>query len=94
MHMSLAVCIMSQLELAGTKKLLNSPFLFLQHKYQKMILASKRTLATQARPQNRIEKIVQKYTVNATGKVYSGDFVAIQPHHCMTHDNTGPVISK
>ena len=43
-----------------------------------------------------IEKVVQKYTVGLpTGKVVkAGDYVMIRPEHVMTHDNTGPVISK
>lgn len=45
------------------------------------------------RPQNRIEKIASKFALNAQ-KVYSGDFVSIQPRHVMTHDNTGAVLSK
>ncbi|CAE6415194.1 unnamed protein product [Rhizoctonia solani] len=47
-------------------------------------------------PQTYIEKIVQKYAVGLPpGKrVRAGDYVMIQPEHCMTHDNTGPVISK
>lgn len=47
-------------------------------------------------PQTVIEKVVQKYAVGlAPGKaVRAGDYVMIQPEHVMTHDNTGPVISK
>ncbi|KAF8596271.1 homoaconitase [Ceratobasidium sp. AG-I] len=47
-------------------------------------------------PQTYIEKVVQKYAVGLPpGKrVRAGDYVMIQPQHCMTHDNTGPVISK
>lgn len=47
-------------------------------------------------PQTIIEKVVQRYTVGLpAGKVVkSGDYVMIQPEHVMTHDNTGPVISK
>ncbi|KAL4263911.1 Homoaconitase, mitochondrial [Pleurotus pulmonarius] len=47
-------------------------------------------------PQTAIEKIVQKYAVGLSeGKVVkAGDYVMIQPEHVMTHDNTGPVISK
>ncbi|KAF8656832.1 hypothetical protein AX16_002380 [Volvariella volvacea WC 439] len=47
-------------------------------------------------PQTVIEKIVQKYAVGLpTGKVVrAGDYVMIAPEHVMTHDNTGPVISK
>ncbi|KAG1870653.1 hypothetical protein DFJ58DRAFT_722875 [Suillus subalutaceus] len=47
-------------------------------------------------PQTIIEKVVQKYSVNLPdGKVVkAGDYVMIRPEHVMTHDNTGPVISK
>jgi homoaconitate hydratase len=47
-------------------------------------------------PQTVIEKIVQKYAVGLPlGKlVKAGDYVMIRPQHVMTHDNTGPVISK
>ncbi|THH16668.1 hypothetical protein EW146_g4002 [Bondarzewia mesenterica] len=47
-------------------------------------------------PQTIIEKVVQKYTVGLPeGKVVkAGDYVMIHPEHVMTHDNTGPVISK
>ncbi|QRV90084.1 aconitate hydratase [Ceratobasidium sp. AG-Ba] len=47
-------------------------------------------------PQTYIEKVVQKYAVGLPPgkKVRAGDYVMIQPQHCMTHDNTGPVISK
>ncbi|KAM6504305.1 hypothetical protein JOM56_001248 [Amanita muscaria] len=47
-------------------------------------------------PQTIIEKVVQKYTVGLPeGKsVRAGDYVMIRPEHVMTHDNTGPVISK
>ncbi|KAF8501410.1 homoaconitase [Russula emetica] len=62
---------------------------------------SRRRLATvteQRRkvPQTAIEKIVQKYAVGLPdGKlVKAGDYVMIRPEHVMTHDNTGPVISK
>ncbi|CAE6393797.1 unnamed protein product [Rhizoctonia solani] len=61
-------------------------------------------LQTGAVPQTYIEKIVQKYAVGLPpGKqVRAGDYVMIQPEpnwgwgsiDCMTHDNTGPVISK
>lgn len=60
----------------------------------------RRWLATVANglriPQTAIEKIVQKYAVGLSeGKaVKAGDYVMIQPEHVMTHDNTGPVISK
>ncbi|KAG6889963.1 mitochondrial Homoaconitase [Termitomyces sp. T32_za158] len=47
-------------------------------------------------PQTVIEKVVQKYAVGLPqGKsVKAGDYVMIRPQHVMTHDNTGPVISK
>ena len=47
-------------------------------------------------PQTFIEKVVQKYAVDVpNGKVVkAGDYVMIRPEHVMTHDNTGPVISK
>ena len=47
-------------------------------------------------PQNLIEKIAQKYTVGLEPeqKVYSGDYIAIQPAHILTHDNTGAVMTK
>jgi len=57
-----------------------------------------RSLATQTTkiPQTVIEKVVQKYAVGLPiGKVVkAGDYVMIRPEHVMTHDNTGPVISK
>lgn len=47
-------------------------------------------------PQTIIEKVVQKYAVGLPeGKaVKAGDYVMIRPEHVMTHDNTGPVVSK
>ncbi|KAG9015233.1 mitochondrial Homoaconitase [Tulasnella sp. JGI-2019a] len=47
-------------------------------------------------PQTYIEKIVQKYAVDLPpGKtVTAGDYVMIRPEHVMSHDNTGPIISK
>ena len=53
-----------------------------------------------ATPQNNaqtiIEKVVQQYAVGLPdGKfVKAGDYIMIRPQHVMTHDNTGPVISK
>ncbi|KAI3613681.1 homoaconitate hydratase [Moniliophthora roreri] len=46
--------------------------------------------------QTVIEKVVQKYAVGlGEGKIVkAGDYVMIRPEHVMTHDNTGPVISK
>jgi homoaconitate hydratase len=43
--------------------------------------------------QTLVEKIVQKYAIG-NSIVSQGDFVSIQPHRIMTHDNTGPVIQK
>ncbi|KAJ7220034.1 hypothetical protein GGX14DRAFT_585177 [Mycena pura] len=47
-------------------------------------------------PQTVIEKVVQKYAVGLPPRkvVKAGDYVMIRPEHVMTHDNTGPVISK
>lgn len=62
--------------------------------------ASRRFLATIAdelrTPQTIIEKVVQKYAVGLPeGKIVkAGDYVMIRPEHVMTHDNTGPVVSK
>lgn len=56
-----------------------------------------RSFATVSRiPQTLVEKVVQKYAVGLPeGRIVkSGDYVMIQPEHVMTHDNTGPVISK
>lgn len=60
-----------------------------------------RNLATIARdsqrvPQTYIEKVVQKYATDLPeGKVVkAGDYVMIRPEHVMSHDNTGPIITK
>ncbi|KAK7187091.1 mitochondrial Homoaconitase [Paraphaeosphaeria sporulosa] len=47
-------------------------------------------------PQTLTEKIVQRYAVGvAEGKtIRSGDYVTLQPHKCMTHDNSWPVALK
>ncbi|KAK0534530.1 mitochondrial Homoaconitase [Tilletia horrida] len=66
------------------------------------LAAGRRTLATHAaanpeqQPQTLIEKIVQKYAVDLRPAqvVRAGDYVSIKPATVMTHDNTGPVISK
>ena len=61
---------------------------------------ARRNLATisksQTIPQTVIEKVVQKYAVDQPEckVVKAGDYVMIKPEHVMTHDNTGPVISK
>ena len=46
--------------------------------------------------QNLTEKIVQKYAINLKPhqKVYSGDYITIQPNHILTHDNTGAIMGK
>ncbi|KAK6462684.1 homoaconitase [Scheffersomyces coipomensis] len=44
--------------------------------------------------QNLTEKIVQKYAVNSTKSVHSGDYVTIKPQYCMSHDNTWPIATK
>ncbi|KAF3922644.1 hypothetical protein ABW21_db0201400 [Orbilia brochopaga] len=53
-------------------------------------------LATPANNQNVTERIVQKYAVGLPPNklVRSGDYVTIEPHHCMTHDNSWPVATK
>ncbi|BGP45372.1 mitochondrial Homoaconitase [Rhodotorula kratochvilovae] len=59
--------------------------------------ALRRSLATHAKlPQTYVEKVVQRHAVGLPdGKVVrAGDYVMIKPQHVMTHDNTGPVISK
>ncbi|KAF2744507.1 homoaconitase mitochondrial precursor [Sporormia fimetaria CBS 119925] len=47
-------------------------------------------------PQTLTEKIVQRHSVGvAEGKILrSGDYVTLQPHKCMTHDNSWPVALK
>lgn len=63
---------------------------------------ARRCLATAATsdrsriPQTVIEKVVQKYAVGLPPEktIRAGDYVMIRPEHVMTHDNTGPVISK
>jgi homoaconitate hydratase len=62
--------------------------------FAKLKMGWYRQAARYAHSQTRIEKIVQKYVVGVSGKVFQGDFVSIAPHKVMTHDNTGPVISK
>ncbi|KAI0651062.1 homoaconitase [Trametes meyenii] len=59
------------------------------------VFRSYATIAPHA-PQTIIEKVVQRYAVDhPTSKaVKAGDYVMIRPEHVMTHDNTGPVISK
>jgi homoaconitate hydratase len=47
-------------------------------------------------PQTLTEKILQRYSVDLPkGKIVrSGDYVQIQPHRCLTHDNTWPVAMR
>lgn len=47
-------------------------------------------------PQTLTEKIVQRYSTGLAEDKYvkSGDYVTLQPHHCMTHDNSWPVATK
>jgi hypothetical protein len=54
------------------------------------------TPASSSEPQSYVEKVVQRHAVDwpASKAVRAGDFVTIRPAHVMTHDNTGPVISK
>ncbi|KAK4046489.1 mitochondrial Homoaconitase [Microbotryomycetes sp. JL201] len=46
--------------------------------------------------QTYVEKVVQRHAVGLGdgAVVRAGDYVMIKPQHVMTHDNTGPVISK
>ena len=68
----------------------------LYHYYSTLSTTSTTTTAAKGRPQNLIEKIVQKYAVDLpkNTKVYAGDFVSIRPEHVMTHDNTAAVMQK
>lgn len=54
------------------------------------------TVVNAKTPQTFIEKVVQRYALGlAPGQVVkAGDYVMIRPEHVMSHDNTGPVISK
>ncbi|UZJ51206.1 hypothetical protein CBS101457_000526 [Exobasidium rhododendri] len=63
--------------------------------------SARRALATHASsipsvPQSFIEKVVQRYAVDLQPgqEVKAGDYVSIRPGQVMTHDNTGPCISK
>lgn len=59
-------------------------------------LSASKDATPTAVPQTLTEKIVQRYSVGlAPGKkVRAGDYVTLQPHHCMTHDNSWPVAMK
>jgi homoaconitate hydratase len=60
------------------------------------LLATHTSLPSSDLPQSFIEKIVQKYAVdlNPGQKVQAGDYLSVRPQQVMTHDNTGPCISK
>lgn len=47
-------------------------------------------------PQTFIEKVIQSHAVDLRRgqRVLAGDYLAIRPAQVMTHDNTGPCISK
>ncbi|PWN27534.1 homoaconitase [Jaminaea rosea] len=59
-------------------------------------LATHTSLPASDTPQSFIEKIVQRYAVDlAQGqKVKAGDYLSVRPQTVMTHDNTGPCITK
>ena len=48
------------------------------------------------RGQTLVEKIAQRFAVGVQpGElVFAGDYITIEPHRCMSHDNTGAVIKK
>ena len=52
--------------------------------------------ASAAVPQTFIEKVIQSHAVDLRRgqRVLAGDYLAIRPAQVMTHDNTGPCISK
>ncbi|KAB5580114.1 homoaconitase [Coniochaeta sp. 2T2.1] len=54
------------------------------------------SLGANKKPQTLTEKIVQRHSVGLPeGKlVRTGDYVQIQPHRCLSHDNTWPVAQK
>ncbi|TWU72315.1 mitochondrial Homoaconitase [Metarhizium rileyi] len=58
--------------------------------------ASSRSIGAKESPQTLTEKILQRHAVGLPeGKIVrSGDYVQIQPHRCLTHDNTWPVATK
>ncbi|KDN39457.1 putative LYS4-homoaconitase precursor [Tilletiaria anomala UBC 951] len=58
--------------------------------------ASSTSSSAEQKPQTFIEKIVQRYAVDLrpAQTVKAGDYVSIRPNVVMTHDNTGPCISK
>lgn len=47
-------------------------------------------------PQTLTEKVVQRHAVGLPEgkKVRAGDYVSIEPHRCMSHDNTWPIAKK
>lgn len=66
------------------------------HRLGRQLATHASSSATQQTPQTFIEKIVQQYAVDLKpGQlVQAGDYVSIRPGTVMTHDNTGPCISK
>lgn len=64
--------------------------------HRKYLATVVNTYGKSSEPQTAIEKVVQKYALNLPpGKfVRAGDYVMIRPEYVMTHDNTGPVITK
>ncbi|SPQ27380.1 45210311-c543-4651-9f01-3e3b37a97e15 [Thermothielavioides terrestris] len=67
----------------------------LHHAHARFRFASTTASASRS-PQTLTEKIVQRYAVGLPeGKrVRSGDYIRIEPHYCMTHDNSWPVATK
>ncbi|KAI9827999.1 MAG: mitochondrial Homoaconitase [Sarea resinae] len=59
------------------------------------ILSTLKT-ASPAVPQTLTEKIVQRYSIGLPEDkfVKAGDYVTLEPHRCMTHDNSWPVAMK
>lgn len=51
-------------------------------------------MSAQLRAQNMSQKIIRRYMVPKGASVRSGDFVSVQPHKVMTHDNTAAVMTK
>jgi aconitase B len=79
--------------MAGWRRALNLHFCRKSFGSQRRLFA---TVVEAHIPQTFIEKVVQRYALGlAPGQtVKAGDYVMIRPEHVMSHDNTGPVISK
>ncbi|KAI1300585.1 homoaconitase-like protein [Xylaria venustula] len=60
------------------------------------VLQSFQTATAPTNPQNLTEKIFQRYALGlAPGKtVKAGDFISIEPHRVMSHDNSYPIATK